>query len=120
YRGKNPKIRNIFEDEYSKQYKAIVQHLDQSSDYYKYQQNDYDENNELQIQKGYFSGDKGNTDEKIKAGVDEILRDKKRLLSFESPTRFIFSIWALQEGWDNPNVFTICKLSNQGSGISKL
>lgn len=120
YRGKNPKIKNIFEEEYSKQYKAIVQHLDQSSDYYKYLQNDYDENNELQIHKGYFSGDKGNTDEKIKAGVDEILRDKKRLLSFESPTRFIFSIWALQEGWDNPNVFTICKLSNQGSGISKL
>jgi type III restriction enzyme len=26
----------------------------------------------------------------------------------------------LQEGWDNPNVFTICKLSNQGSEISKL
>jgi type III restriction enzyme len=48
------------------------------------------------------------------------LRDKKKLLSFESPTRFIFSIWALQEGWDNPNVFTICKLSNQGSEISKL
>ena len=42
------------------------------------------------------------------------------MLSFESPTRFIFSIWALQEGWDNPNVFTICKLSNQGSEISKL
>jgi type III restriction enzyme len=48
------------------------------------------------------------------------LKDKKKLLSFESPTRFIFSIWALQEGWDNPNVFTICKLSNQGSEISKL
>ena len=48
------------------------------------------------------------------------MKDKKKLLSFESPTRFIFSIWALQEGWDNPNVFTICKLSNQGSEISKL
>ena len=68
----------------------------------------------------YFSGDKGNADEKVKAGVDEILKDKKKLLSFESPSRFIFSIWALQEGWDNPNVFTICKLSNQGSEISKL
>jgi type III restriction enzyme len=33
------------------------------------------------------------------------LKDKKKLLSFESPSRFIFSIWALQEGWDNPNVF---------------
>lgn len=74
----------------------------------------------MQVHKGYFSGDKGNADEKVKAGVDEILKDKKKLLSFESPTRFIFSIWALQEGWDNPNVFTICKLSNQGSEISKL
>jgi type III restriction enzyme len=74
----------------------------------------------LQVHKGYFSGDKGNADEKIKAGVDEILKDKKKLLSFESPSRFIFSIWALQEGWDNPNVFTICKLSNQGSEISKM
>jgi type III restriction enzyme len=83
-------------------------------------QNDFDSDNTLQVQKGYFSGDKGNADEKIKAGVDEILKDKKKLLSFESPTRFIFSIWALQEGWDNPNVFTICKLSNQGSEISKM
>src|SRR5690606_14530344 len=83
-------------------------------------QNDFDSDNALQVHKGYFSGDKGNADEKIKAGVDEILKDKKKLLSFESPTRFIFSIWALQEGWDNPNVFTICKLSNQGSEISKL
>jgi len=85
-----------------------------------YLQNDFDNDNNLLIHKGYFSGDKGNADEKIKAGVNEILRDKKKLLSFESPTRFIFSIWALQEGWDNPNVFTICKLSNQGSEISKL
>jgi type III restriction enzyme len=83
-------------------------------------QNDFDSHNSLQVHKGYFSGDKGNADEKVKAGVDEILKDKKKLLSFESPTRFIFSIWALQEGWDNPNVFTICKLSNQGSEISKL
>ena len=92
----------------------------QSSNYLQYLQNDFDTNGILQVNEGYFSGDKGNADEKIKAGVDLILKDKKKLLSFESPTRFIFSIWALQEGWDNPNVFTICKLSNQGSEISKL
>ncbi len=120
FRGDNPKIKNIFEEEYKKQYTEIVSKLDQSSDYYKFLQNDFDSNNTLQVHKGYFSGDKGNTDDKVKAGVDEILKDKKKLLSFESPTRFIFSIWALQEGWDNPNVFTICKLSNQGSEISKL
>lgn len=32
--------------------------------------------------------------------------------------RFIFSIWALQEGWDNPNIFTLTKLSNSSSQIS--
>jgi type III restriction enzyme len=120
FRGKNPKIKEVFEEEYEEQYDEIVKKLDQSSDYYKFLQNDFDSDKRLQVHKGYFSGDKGNADEKVKAGVDEILKDKKKLLSFESPTRFIFSIWALQEGWDNPNVFTICKLSNQGSEISKL
>jgi type III restriction enzyme len=120
FRGVSPKIKTIFEEEYQKQYTELVSKLDQTSEYYKYLQNDFDSDNTLQVQKGYFSGDKGNADEKIKAGVDEILKDKKKLLSFESPTRFIFSIWALQEGWDNPNVFTICKLSNQGSEISKM
>ena len=120
FRGSNPKIKKFFEEEYQKQYTEILSKLDQSSDYYKFLQNDFDSNNTLRVHKGYFSGDKGNADEKVKAGVDEILKDKKKLLSFESPTRFIFSIWALQEGWDNPNVFSICKLSNQGSEISKL
>lgn len=120
FRGKEPKVKNIFEEEYKKQYYDILKTLDQTSDYYKYLQNDFDKDNLLQVHKGYFSGDKGSVDDKIKAGVDEILKDKKKLLSFESPSRFIFSIWALQEGWDNPNVFTICKLSNQGSDISKL
>ncbi|MDP8226701.1 MAG: DEAD/DEAH box helicase family protein, partial [Candidatus Celaenobacter polaris] len=41
---------------------------------------------------------------------DLILKDKERLLSFEEPTRFIFSHSALREGWDNPNVFVICTL----------
>lgn len=120
FRGDNPKVKIIFEEEYKKQYTELISKLDQTSDYYKFLQNDYDSDNTLQVHKGYFSGDKGNADEKIKAGVDEILKDKKKLLSFESPSRFIFSIWALQEGWDNPNVFTICKISNQGSEISKL
>lgn len=120
FRGENPKIRKLFEEEYIRQRNEIIKSIDKSSEYYKYLQKDFDRDNNLLVHSGYFSGDKGNTDEKIKAGVDEILKDKKKLLSFESPTRFIFSIWALQEGWDNPNVFTICKLSNQGSEISKL
>jgi type III restriction enzyme len=120
FRGDDPKVKTIFEEEYKKQYNEVVSKLDQTSDYYKYLQNDFGGDNTLRVHKGYLSGDKGNADEKVKAGVDEILKDKKKLLSFESPSRFIFSIWALQEGWDNPNVFTICKLSNQGSEVSKL
>ena len=120
FRGDNPKVKNIFEEEYKQQRLEILSNLAPASDYYKYLQNDFDSDNHLQVHKGYFSGDKGTSDDKIKAGVDEILKDKKKLLSFNSPSRFIFSIWALQEGWDNPNVFTICKLSNQGSEISKL
>ena len=122
FRGENPKIKTFFEEEFIIQQKELIQNLDKVNDfdYLNYLRNGFDIDGNLAIHKGYFSGDKGNSDEKIKTGVDEILKDKKKLLSFESPTRFIFSIWALQEGWDNPNVFTICKLSNQGSEISKL
>lgn len=122
YRGDDPKIRKIFEEEYIKQRAKIIETLRTApnSAYLQYLNNDFNSNGGLLVNEGYFSGDKGSADEKIKAGVDEILKNKKKLLSFESPTRFIFSIWALQEGWDNPNVFTICKLSNLGSDISKL
>ena len=39
-----------------------------------------------------------------------IMRDKEKLLSLETPLKFIFSHSALREGWDNPNVFQICAL----------
>jgi type III restriction enzyme len=123
YRGESPKIKTIFEEEYKRARECVIAGLagnPQNEPYLNYLRKDVDARGALLVNKGYFSGDKGNSDEKIKAGVDEILKNKKELLSFDSPTRFIFSIWALQEGWDNPNVFTICKLSNQGSEISKL
>jgi type III restriction enzyme len=41
-----------------------------------------------------------------------IMKDKERLLSFETPLKFIFSHSALREGWDNPNIFQICSLRN--------
>ncbi len=50
---------------------------------------------------------------------DLILRDKERLLSFDEPTRFIFSHSALREGWDNPNVFQICTLRHSNSTTTK-
>ncbi|MEW5704417.1 MAG: DEAD/DEAH box helicase family protein [Pseudomonadota bacterium] len=50
---------------------------------------------------------------------DLILKDKERLLSFEEPTRFIFSHSALREGWDNPNVFVMCMLKHSDNMISR-
>ena len=69
---------------------------------------------------GYFSKDNDDKDEKIQKEIDEILHDKESLLSLDNTRRFIFSKWTLREGWDNPNVFTICKLRSSGSNTSKL
>ena len=80
-----------------------------------------------EVHNGYFSIDKkkvgGKTVEMIKntsgatAADDDtynlIMRDKEKLLSFESPLKFIFSHSALKEGWDNPNVFQICNFSTR-------
>ncbi|MCV5366694.1 hypothetical protein OFB70_32540, partial [Escherichia coli] len=43
----------------------------------------------------------------------------EKLLSFEEPTRFIFSHSALREGWDNPNVFVMCMLKHSDNTISR-
>ncbi|WDC84269.1 hypothetical protein PL321_19045 [Caloramator sp. mosi_1] len=69
---------------------------------------------------GYFSKDNIEDDEKIEQEINEILHDKQAMLDLENPRRFIFSKWTLREGWDNPNVFQICKLRSSGSEISKL
>ncbi|HHF5865386.1 TPA: type III restriction-modification system endonuclease [Haemophilus influenzae] len=69
---------------------------------------------------GYFSQDNSDKDDKIEQEVNEILHDKETLLSLANPRRFVFSKWTLREGWDNPNVFQICKLRSSGSETSKL
>ncbi len=81
--------------------------------------------------KGYFSIDKKTgraVDSALKRGsefsddisaYDLILKNKERLLSFEEPTRFIFSHSALREGWDNPNVFQICTLKHGGDSSTQ-
>ena len=83
------------------------------------------------VHKGYFSIDKKtghSIDSKLNRGsefsddisaYDLILKNKERLLSFEEPTRFIFSHSALREGWDNPNVFQICTLKHSDSNTAK-
>ncbi len=79
--------------------------------------------------KGYFSIDKktkraiNSSEKKVSendiSAYDLILKNKERLLSFEEPTRFIFSHSALREGWDNPNVFQICTLKQSNSEVNK-
>ena len=83
------------------------------------------------VHNGYFSIDRkkvgGKTVEMFKDSRGEgttradddtyslIMRDKEKLLSFETPLKFIFSHSALREGWDNPNVFQICALREMAS-----
>lgn len=81
------------------------------------------------VHDGYFSIDRkkvgGNTVEVVKdtrgdTKADDdtynlIMRDKEKLLSFETKLKFIFSHSALREGWDNPNVFQICALREMGT-----
>ncbi|WP_029283176.1 type III restriction-modification system endonuclease [Pedobacter sp. R20-19] len=75
---------------------------------------------------GYFSQDNSSADDAIAEEVQEILYEKKKLLSIKdvngvmNTRRFLFSKWTLKEGWDNPNVFTITKLRSSGSDNSKL
>ena len=75
---------------------------------------------------GYFAEDQQSSDDEVAEQVKIILHDKKQLLSFRNDDgtwntrRFVFSKWTLREGWDNPNVFTICKLRSSGSENSKL
>ncbi len=83
------------------------------------------------VHRGYFSIDKKtgrSIDSQLKKGsefsddipaYELILKNKERLLSFEEPTRFIFSHSALREGWDNPNVFQICTLKHSESNTAK-
>lgn len=84
-----------------------------------------------EIHGGYFSIDKKSgraIDSKTSrksdlsddiSAYDLILKNKERLLSFDEPTRFIFSHSALREGWDNPNVFQICTLRHSNSEVNK-
>ncbi len=69
---------------------------------------------------GYFSKDNTEKDEAIEKEITYILHDMLSLLYIQNPLLFIFSKCTLREGWDNPNVFQICKIRSSGSDISKL
>ncbi|MBO5794772.1 MAG: DEAD/DEAH box helicase family protein, partial [Bacteroidaceae bacterium] len=118
-------FQKIFEEEYARIVDNEITLFDEEYNKYLHRFNPQD------VHKGYFSIDKktGRTiDSKAekKTGLSDdisayelILKNKERLLSFEEPTRFIFSHSALREGWDNPNVFQICTLRHSNSTTAK-
>ena len=125
----NGKYAQMFEEEYQKlikhpKYKTLFEGI-----------KDLDEE-VSDIHNGYFSIDKkskkSNKKDKYEYFKDSsgttnadddaynlIMKDKERLLSFDSKLRFIFSHSALKEGWDNPNVFQICTLNETSSEMKK-
>ncbi|MCB5265092.1 MAG: DEAD/DEAH box helicase family protein [Candidatus Cloacimonetes bacterium] len=112
----------IFEEEYSQlikrdEYNTIFQDVDTDS-------------LAEEVHNGYFSIDKKggwtDTEENNQTNRDNaeraynlIMKDKEKLLSFETKLKFIFSHSALREGWDNPNVFQICVLREMGSELQR-
>lgn len=125
----NPQ-KGKYADIFEKEYAAIIK-----KPKYKTLFDDVDIESEAEkVHNGYFAIDKkkdakGNNLLKESTGegttqADEsayhlIMRDKERLLSFESKLKFIFSHSALKEGWDNPNVFQICTLNETASEMKK-
>jgi type III restriction enzyme len=122
-------VRNDFLDLFQQDYNDYLKDTDPSRvhkgymPYGEYWRRD----DATKVHQGYFSIDKKgkSVDPSVKRGSEEsddisaydlIMKDKERLLSFDEPTRFIFSHSALKEGWDNPNVFQICALKNVETG----
>ena len=108
----------MFEDEYRKaaakpKYNTLFKEVDLQSD-------------APEVHDGYFSIDKKgawtDTAENNQSNRDNaeraynlIMKDKEKLLSFDTKLKFVFSHSALREGWDNPNVFQICAIREIGT-----
>lgn len=125
---KNGTYAEIFEEEYRNVLETIQLELfEDESEYVAYLKRFTPD----QVHNGYFSRDKKGNYVQPKAtelrnessndvsAYDLIMKDKERLLSFDEPTRFIFSHSALKEGWDNPNVFQICTLKDSDNQTKK-
>ena len=118
------KFQQIFEEEYSRIINDYITTFDTPYDMYLRRFAAFE------THKGYFSIDKKgkmiNSSVGRRSDISDdisayelILKNKERLLSFDEPTRFIFSHSALREGWDNPNVFQICTLRHSNSTTAK-
>ncbi len=113
---KPAKLALLFEKLYQQKLEEVLKKEDLDENYRAYLERTKD--NIQKVHGGYFAKSKKESDEAQVIAL--ILKEKEKLLSFESDLRFIFSQWALQEGWDNPNVMTICKLAPSHSHITKL
>ncbi len=129
YDEEGNEVKGIFQKMFEEEYARLV-----NNEFHIWDE-DYNEYlrrfNPQDVHRGYFSIDKKTNrliDSKVekKSGLSDdisayelILKNKERLLSFEEPTRFIFSHSALREGWDNPNVFQICTLRHSNSTTAK-
>ncbi len=113
---KPAKLALLFEKLYQQKLEEVLKKDDLDENYRAYLERTKDAI--LKVHGGYFAKSKKDSDEAQVIAL--ILKEKEKLLSFDSDLRFIFSQWALQEGWDNPNVMTICKLAPSHSNITKL
>ncbi|QQW89987.1 type III restriction-modification system endonuclease [Helicobacter pylori] len=113
---KPAKLALLFEKLYQQKLEEVLKKEDLDNNYRAYLERTKD--NIQKVHGGYFAKSKKESDEAQVIAL--ILKEKEKLLSFDSDLRFIFSQWALQEGWDNPNVMTICKLAPSHSNITKL
>ncbi len=112
----NEEIQQIDQKKYLFVRKAFDEIFNQEKRNY----SDWKDKKSIDVRGAYFSARKTfKSIEQDREKIDEILRDKEKLLSFESPTSFIFTHSALAEGWDNPNVFNICTLRITNSKFTK-
>ncbi|GAA8934970.1 type III restriction-modification system endonuclease [Helicobacter pylori] len=113
---KPAKLALLFEKLYQQKLEEVLKKENLDENYRAYLERTKD--NIQKVHGGYFAKSKKESDEAQVIAL--ILKEKEKLLSFDFDLRFIFSQWALQEGWDNPNVMTICKLAPSHSNITKL
>lgn len=124
----NGEYADIFEEAYSDIVRSLQLKFNDDPEYVNYLKR-FQPN---EVHNGYFSKDKKtghyvqpkatevrNESSNDVSAYDLIMKDKERLLSFNEPTRFIFSHSALKEGWDNPNVFQICTLKDSDNQTKK-
>lgn len=127
YDDEGNQINGPYADIFEEEYKKVIKKPKYST-LYNYVDLDLEAS---EAHDGYFAMDrKGKNKNKFKdtksgkSDADDhayelIMKDKERLLSFDTKLKFIFSHSALREGWDNPNVFQICTLNETTSTMKK-